>query len=109
MKQVHDRRRWTANPYRRVAEPGILAADDRVERIDGKVVDAPIGPVRARAVRAITQLPDATVPPDRARIAVQDPLGRDARDEPQPDVMRPRPRADGCRAVPTPARPTCSS
>jgi hypothetical protein len=100
MKQVHDRRRWTADQHRRMAEAGLLDEDDRIELTDREIVHmAPIDSVRASTVRASTRLLYATVPPDRAVIAVQDPLSLDARNEPQPDVMLLRPRADGYRAA----------
>src|SRR3712207_2566788 len=45
------RHRWTVAEYRRMAEAGILAEDDRVELLEGQLVDmSPIGPRHALAV-----------------------------------------------------------
>ncbi|MEK0085230.1 Uma2 family endonuclease [Benzoatithermus flavus] len=96
MKAVRDTHRWTVDGYHRMAEVGLLSADDRVGPIDGVVVEmSPIGSLHARTVRAITRLLDGSAA-TRATIAVHDiRLRLDAHNEPQPDVMLLRPSPDG--------------
>jgi Uma2 family endonuclease len=103
VKAVRDTHRWTVDEYHRLAEAGLLAEDDRVELIDGVVMDmSPIGSLHAETVRTITRLMYA-VAAARAVIAVHDPIRLDARNEPQPDLMLLRPNADGYRSAhPTP-------
>jgi Uma2 family endonuclease len=72
--------------YHRLAEVGILGADDRIELLDGQLVDmSPIGPRHALAVDALMySLIAATA--GRAVVRVQQPLVLDAGNEPQPDL-----------------------
>ncbi len=51
MADVLTRRRFTVDEYYRMAEAGILSADERVELIEGEIVTmTPIGPVHAGSV-----------------------------------------------------------
>src|SRR5690242_1466447 len=51
------RRRFTADEYHLMAEAGILKANDRVELIEGEIIDmAPIGVHHARCVDRLTML-----------------------------------------------------
>lgn len=80
------RHRLTVAEYHRLGEAGILGAADRVELLDGQLVDmAPIGPRHALAVDALTQLLAAAVA-GRAWVRVQNPIVLDGRTEPQPDI-----------------------
>jgi Uma2 family endonuclease len=80
------RHRLTLAEYHRLGEVGILGEDDRVELLDGQLVDmSPIGPRHALAVDALTELLVVTVA-GRAGVRVQNPIELDARTEPQPDI-----------------------
>ncbi len=84
----------TVHEYYRMAETGVLAADARVELIEGEVVDmATIGTRHGSTVKRLNQLLTAAVG-DRAIVAVQDPVRLSQRSEPQPDLMLLAPRDD---------------
>jgi Uma2 family endonuclease len=94
MVAVAARRRFTVDEYHRMAEAGILTEDDRVELIDGEVVQmSPIGARHAAAVKRCNRALSRAVG-DRALVSVQDPVDLDPYNEPQPDVALLRPRAD---------------
>jgi Uma2 family endonuclease len=88
------RRRFTVDEYYRMAEAGILHEDDRVELIEGEIVEMPsVGPGHAASVNRLTAL----FPPGlgtKAILSIQNPLHLDEFNEPQPDVMLLRPRPD---------------
>lgn len=51
------RHRFTVAEYYKMAEAGILGEDDRVELIDGKIIDiAPSGPAHAWCVTVLIEL-----------------------------------------------------
>jgi Uma2 family endonuclease len=80
------RHRLTRQQYHRLGEAGILGEADRVELLDGQLVDmSPIGPRHALAVDALAELLLAAVA-GRAGVRVQNPVALDARTEPQPDI-----------------------
>lgn len=80
------RHRLTLDAYHRLGEAGILGEDDRVELLDGQLVDmSPIGPRHALAVDALHELLDPAVA-GRAAVRVQNPIELDGGSEPQPDV-----------------------
>lgn len=87
------RRRFTVDEYHRMAEAGILGEDDRVELLDGEIVEmTPIGPRHAGGVNRLTRL-FTTRLGARAIVTVQNPVVLGVRWEPQPDlaILRPRP------------------
>ena len=87
------RRLFTVEEYHRMAEAGILGADERVELIEGEVVQmAPIGPRHAGCVINATRL-FITRLGDRAVVSPQNPVVIPPRSEPQPDLVVLRPRA----------------
>jgi Uma2 family endonuclease len=87
------RRLFTVEEYHRMAEAGILGADERVELIDGEIVQmAPIGPRHAGCVINATRL-FITRLGDRAVVSPQNPVVMPPRSEPQPDLLVLRPRA----------------
>ena len=98
------RRRFTVDEYYQMARAGILTEGDRVELIDGEIVEvAPLGPRHAAGVMRLTQLFGQRFG-DAALINVQNPVRLDERTEPQPDVALLRPRADFyASGHPTPA------
>jgi len=80
------RHRLTLDDYHRLGLAGILGEDDRVELLDGQLVDmSPISPRHALAVDALTELLVRAVGA-RAAVRVQNPIELDARTEPQPDI-----------------------
>jgi Uma2 family endonuclease len=94
-------RRFTVDEYQRMAETGILAEDDRVELLAGKIVQmSPSGPRHAGCVKRLNRLfsPEA----NRVVVSVQDPVVLGAHTEPQPDLAVLRHRRTGTLA-PTPA------
>jgi hypothetical protein len=85
--QAHPRRhRVTVREYHRMAEAGVLSAQDRVELIEGEIIDmTPIGPRHADAVdRIVAAL--SRQPTPGLRIRVQNPLTLGDASEPQPDI-----------------------
>jgi Uma2 family endonuclease len=88
------RRRFTRAEYHRMAKAGILHEDDRVELIDGDIVQmTPIGRRHAACVAELTRL---LVPAlgERALLWPQNPITLSDDTEPQPDIVLLRPRAD---------------
>ena len=99
------RRKIDVETYHRMGETGLLGADERVELVDGDIVEmVPIGSEHAGTtaaihLRLVRALDDAT-----AFVTATHPLHIDRFNEPQPDVLVLRPRADDYRrAHPGPA------
>ena len=89
------RRRLDVDAYYRMAEAGILTASDRVELIDGDIIDmVPIGSPHAGHTISLVQAFAQAAADERVLLAVQTPLRLDRYNEPQPDVMLLRPRPD---------------
>jgi len=97
------RRRFTVDDYHGMALAGILGEDDRVELIDGEIVEmAPIGPGHAATVGRCTERFGRRFA-DLAHVWVQNPIHLDAHNEPQPDLVLLRRRPDFyASALPTP-------
>lgn len=88
------RRPFTASEYHRLIEYGILTEDDRVELLNGEVIEmAPIGPRHAACVKRLAELLSAKVK-KTAIIGVQDPIQLDDYFEPEPDITILKRRAD---------------
>jgi hypothetical protein len=99
------RRRFTLDEYHRMGEVGILHEDDRVELIEGEIVEmTPIGRDHASVVARIQHV-FAVRLGGRAIVWTQNPLLLAAQiSEPQPDVILLDPRPDFYRsALPEPA------
>jgi Uma2 family endonuclease len=80
------RRRFTVHDYHRMAEVGILHEDERVELIEGDIVEmTPIGSRHAMCVIRLTRLLVPLVG-DRALVSPQNPVRLSERLEPQPDM-----------------------
>jgi Uma2 family endonuclease len=80
------RRRFTVHDYHRMAEAGILHEDDRVELIEGEVVEmTPIGGRHASCVAELTWLLSRQIG-DELRLCVQNPVRLGEHGEPQPDL-----------------------
>lgn len=85
--------RFTVEDYYRMAEAGILSAEDRVELIEGEVREmAPIGPLHAGIVNRLAALLHQRM--GEEVIGVQNPVRLDEHNEPQPDVSVLRSRED---------------
>jgi Uma2 family endonuclease len=77
-----------------MGQVGILGEDDRLELLEGEIVEmAPIGSRHQAAVNRLTELFSTRVI-DRALISVQGPVRLAGDSEPQPDIMLQRRRAD---------------
>jgi len=84
---VPRRHRLTRRDYYRLAEAGILALDDRVELLEGQLVDMPhIGPRHAIVTENLMDLL-VTGFAGRARLRCQNPIMLDDGSEPQPDLV----------------------
>jgi Uma2 family endonuclease len=90
---------FTVDEYYRLGELGILGEDDRVELIDGQVVQvSPIKPAHAGCVCALRELLAAAVE-TCFLVRVQNPVRLGERTEPQPDLAVVHRRPDGYRKV----------
>lgn len=88
------RRLFTAEEYHRMARTGILGEDDRVELIEGEIVEmAPIGSRHAAVVNRINLL-FSEYAGRQAIISVQNPIRLGEYSEPQPDVSLLQPQED---------------
>ncbi|MBI4498167.1 MAG: Uma2 family endonuclease [Chloroflexi bacterium] len=96
------RRRFTVDEYYRMAKAGILSEDDRVELIDGEIIQMPpIGPRHAWCVDRLTELFVRTFS-DAAQVRVQNPVRLSQYSEPQPDLALLRRQPKYAAAHPTP-------
>ena len=95
------RRPLSVAEYHRMAEVGILTPDDRVELIEGELVEmAAMGGPHVGAVIALNRLFSRAAGSD-AVVSVQMPVQLGEGSEPEPDIALLRPRADDYRrAVP---------
>jgi Uma2 family endonuclease len=88
------RRRFTVQQYYQMSEANILTADDRVELIEGEIIEmAPIGSRHAACVDRLNRLLNRRLG-EQALIRVQNPLYLGERSEPQPDIALVQLRAD---------------
>jgi Uma2 family endonuclease len=96
--------RLTAAEYHRMAEVGILREDERVELIDGEIIDmAPIGSNHASVVARLTAWLNGAAA-GRYVVFPQNSLALSEHSEPQPDLTVLKHRDDYYRAaLPVPA------
>ena len=88
------KRLFTTEEYHRMAQNGVLTEDDRVELIEGEVLEmSPIGSRHAACVNRLTQFLSSQLG-RRAIVSVQNPIHLGARSEPQPDLALLHPRTD---------------
>ncbi|MGH8560299.1 MAG: Uma2 family endonuclease, partial [Methylococcales bacterium] len=91
---VSVRHKLSVNDYYRMGEVGILHEDDRIELIEGDLIDrAPIGSRHASTVARLERLLIRAVN-DQAVIFGQNPVRLSDQSEPQPDVMILKPHPD---------------
>ncbi len=96
------RRLLTVHEYHRMGEVGILHEDDRVELIEGVLIQMPaIGTSHFNCVNALNRLLVLGAG-DEAIVSVQNPVRLSEHGEPQPDLALLRPRDYG-ESLPGPA------
>lgn len=96
MVAVRNTRKFTVDEYNRMGEVGILGEDDRVELIEGEIVEMPpIGNPHWTTVDRLNMLlASALGPLQRAIVSIQNPVAISDISEPQPDVVVRRHRDD---------------
>ena len=88
------RHRYTVDEYYRMGQSGILKQGDRVELIEGEIVDmVPAGSAHVGIVNRLNRLLVQALG-DRAIVSVQNPVRLSAFSEPEPDIALLRPRDD---------------
>ena len=88
------RRRFTVHEYHLMGQAGILVEDDRLELLEGEIVElAPIGSRHQAAVNRLNALFSSRLAAG-ALVNVQGPVRLGDHSEPQPDVMLVRRRSD---------------
>jgi Uma2 family endonuclease len=91
---LRPRRRFTVEDYYRMGEAGILGEDDRVELIEGEIVEMPpIGSPHGGGVNRLIHLFTGLLG-DRAVVSAQNPVRLSDISEPVPDITLLRSRAD---------------
>jgi len=86
------RRLFTVDEFHRMAEAGILGEDDRVELIEGELIEmTPIGSRHAACVNRLVKLLSSL---EAYLLSVQNPVSLDPRTQLQPDIALLKPRAD---------------
>lgn len=80
-------RRFDVDEYHRLGEAGILGENDRIELIEGELVEmAPIGDEHATIVSLLTMILAKQCSASQI-VHVQNPLRLDRTSEPQPDIV----------------------
>ncbi len=78
--------RWSVDEYHRMAQAGLLDETDRVELIEGELIDmAPIGSKHAFVVNRLSQT-FSTKAGQQYFVSTQNPVQLGERSEPQPDI-----------------------
>ena len=95
MSQLPARHRVTVDEFERIVEAGVFAPDERLELIDGEIVDmSPIGNPHMACVNRLNTLFAPLSVAGRAIVQVQGAFVASDVSRPQPDVALLRPRAD---------------
>ncbi|MCG6942455.1 MAG: Uma2 family endonuclease [Thiohalocapsa sp.] len=93
-EDLYHRYRFSVEEYLRMGEAGILTEDDRVELIDGEIIDMPpIGIPHSGAVNRVANLFSRLLG-DQVILSVQNPIRIGDFSLPQPDIALLRPRDD---------------
>jgi Uma2 family endonuclease len=88
-------RRFNVEEYHRMAEAGVLHPAERVELIEGEIVQmAAIGSRHAECVDRLNRLLVRGIE-DRGTVRVQNPVRLSDHSEPEPDIALVRPRPEG--------------
>jgi Uma2 family endonuclease len=94
-QQAATRHRINVDAYYKMAEAGILAPDDRVELIEGEIIDmVPICSSHGGTTNRLNRLFARAAADGLVLVSVQGPLRLDDKNEPQPDVLLLKPRSD---------------
>lgn len=104
MSELMDRARHriSVGDYHKMAAAGVLGHEDRVELIEGEIVDmAPIGSQHAYVVNQLARLFTLAAGSDYL-VSTQNPIYLDERSEPQPDLALLKP-GDYMARLPGPA------
>jgi Uma2 family endonuclease len=89
-----ERHRFSIEQYERMVEVGVLTEDDRVELIDGEIVEmAPIDPDHSFPVQRLARVFMESLG-GRAYVRIQDAIRLPPQSEPEPDVVLARPPDD---------------
>ena len=92
------RRLLTVEEFHKLGEANILTEDDRVELIEGEMIQmAPIGTRHAGTINLLVELFTRSAK-GRAIVSVQNPVALPPLSEPQPDLALLKPRADYYRS-----------
>ncbi len=95
------RYRFAVEQYYQLVEAGILPEDDRVELIDGIIIERPpISPMHAHIVSRLNRI-TVELTSEEVRVGVQNPIHLGPHSEPQPDLCLSR-YLPGQIAHPTP-------
>ena len=85
---------FTVDEYYLMAQSGVFAQDDRIELIEGEVIEmSPIGKHHSGCVNRLNKLLNRDIG-ELVVVSVQNPISIDHFSEPQPDVALLKPRAD---------------
>lgn len=85
---------FTVDEYHRMAQGGVFGEDDRVELIEGEIIEMiPIGSRHAAAVKRLNAILSQRIGA-HVLVGVQDPIRLGEHSEPQPDLTLLRPRED---------------
>src|SRR5215210_4077055 len=80
------RRRFTVDEYYRMADTGILKSNDRVQLVDGEIIEMPpIGPEHASTVDAVGDVIRRLLG-DTVVVRGQNPVRMGDHSEPEPDL-----------------------
>ena len=87
-------KKFTVYDFHRMGEAGILSEDDRVELLEGEIIEmTPIGSRHAACVSRLNRILTSQLGPT-AIVSVQNPIRLNDRSEPQPDIALLKPRPD---------------
>jgi len=88
------RRLFNVHEYHQMAEAGILDEDERIELIEGEIVEmSPVGGPHIKRINDVTKLLNRSLD-DRAEVSPQNPVRLNDRSEPMPDIAVLRYRGD---------------
>ncbi len=88
------KRYFNVDEYCLMSEVGLLTKDDRVELIDGEIIEmSPIGSSHGGTVKRSSRFLNRNLG-DQAIVSVQDPVRINDFSEPQPDLALLKPRKD---------------
>ena len=102
MRIEAEKKLFTTGDFSKMYEAGILNNDERVELVDGEIIELNPGKRHTSCTIRATQLFTKALG-DRACVGIQNPLVLDIHNEPKPDIVILKPREDFYASVePTP-------